>query len=248
MDAINPAPPATPALTANPAPTATPTNATAALPGTDLRPALAADLDGAFPAFVQAEGSRIYSVALRLTGRPADAEDLAQDALVRAYRALSAWDGGRIRALAVRPWLASIVVNLARNGARSRASRPSTVSLLDELAHPRIPRQETPHGRLERREATEAWAARLLALPERYRAPLVLRHVDGLSYEEIGEALDRPTGTVKAQVHRGVALLRAALLAEGATERPAEPAPQAQPADARGPDSESAAGPLEVVP
>jgi RNA polymerase sigma-70 factor (ECF subfamily) len=184
----------------------------------DLRPALAADLDAAFPAFVEAESGRIYGIALRLTGRPADAEDLAQDTLVRAYRALAAWDGSRIRELAVRPWLASIVLNLARNRARSRLSRPATVSLADELAHPQIRREETPHGRLERREATELWAARLLALPERYRAPLVLRHVDGLSYEEIGQALERPPGTVKAQVHRGIAMLRAALGSEASAQ------------------------------
>ena len=49
---------------------------------------------------------------------------------------------------------------------------------------------------------------------------LVLRHVDGLSYEEIAEALERPTGTVKAQVHRGIALLRIAFSAEDATEAP----------------------------
>jgi len=198
----------------------------------DLRAALAADLDAAFPAFVEAETSRIYGVALRLTGRPADAEDLAQETLVRAYRALAAWDDDRIRELAVRPWLASIVVNLARNRARARASRPPTVSLMDELAHPQIALRETPHGRLERREIAEAWAARLLALPERYRAPLVLRHVDGLAYEEIAEALDRPAGTVKAQVHRGIALLRLALDAEKAIAFPPtnnstlEPAPQ----------------------
>ena len=198
----------------------------------DLRAALAANLDVAFPAFVAAETSRIYGVALRLTGRPADAEDLAQDTLVRAYRALAGWEPARIRDLAVRPWLASIVINLARNRARAQASRPATVSLLDELAHPRIALRETPHGRLERREIAQTWAARLLALPERYRAPLVLRHVDGLSYEEIGEALDRPAGTVKAQVHRGLALLRIALNSEDPVElRPTtaptlEPAPQ----------------------
>jgi RNA polymerase sigma factor (sigma-70 family) len=189
---------------------------TRALPAADLRAALATNLDAAFPAFVAAEASRIYGVALRLAGRPADAEDLAQDTLVRAYRALATWEPDRIRALAVRPWLASIVVNLARNRARARASRPATVSLLDELAHPQIALRETPHGRLDRRESTEAWTARLLALPERYRAPLVLRHVDGLSYEEIAEALDRPAGTVKAQVHRGIGLLRIALDAESA--------------------------------
>lgn len=194
-------------------------------PPADLRPALAANLDAAFPAFVQAESSRIYGIALRLTGQPADAEDLAQDTLVRAYRALGAWDGPRIRKLNVRPWLASIVVNLARNRARSRLSRPATVSLLDELAHPRIRLEETPHGRLQRREEAEAWAARLLALPERYRSPLVLRHVDGLSYEEIGEALERPTGTVKAQVHRGIALLRVAFAAEFPDQSAQEVAP-----------------------
>ncbi|HLY13279.1 MAG TPA: RNA polymerase sigma factor, partial [Candidatus Limnocylindrales bacterium] len=176
----------------------------------DLRPALAANLDAAFPAFVAAEQSRIYGVALRLTGRPADAEELAQDTLVRAYRALVTWEPARIRELNVRAWLASIVVNLARNRARARLSRPTTVSLVDELAHPGIALHETPHGRLEQREVAAAWAARLLALPERYRAPLVLRHVDGLSYDEIGIALERPAGTVKAQVHRGIALLRAA--------------------------------------
>lgn len=203
----------------------------------DLRAALATNLDAAFPAFVDAEMNRIYSIALRLTGRPADAEDLAQDALVRVYRALAAWEPARIRELSVRPWLASIVVNLARNRARARASRPTTVSLVDELAHPRIPVRETPDGRLARREATEAWAARLLALPERYRAPLVLRHVDGLSYEEIGQALDRPAGTVKAQVHRGIGLLRVALDAEHQLdERP----PHRQPEPAR--------RPLEVAP
>ena len=180
----------------------------------DLRTALATDLDAAFPEFLGAEMSRIYSIALRLTGRPADAEDLAQDALVRAYRALAAWEPARIHELAIRPWLASIVVNLARNRARARASRPATVSLVDELAHPGIPLRETPDGRLARREAAEAWSARLMALPERYRAPLVLRHVDGLSYEEIGEALNRPAGTVKAQVHRGIGLLRTILAAE----------------------------------
>ncbi len=199
--------------------------------GPDPRPALAADLDRAFPAFVEAEAGRVYSIALRLTGQPADAEDLAQDALVRAYRALCEWEPQRIRELAVRPWLASIVVNLARNRARARAARPASVSLIDELAHPRIALQETPHGRHEHQETTEEWAARLLTLPERYRAPLVLRHVDGLSYHEIGEALARPAGTVKAQVHRGLALLRAALAAETATQPHSDRSTQRQPVE-----------------
>ena len=55
------------------------------------------------------------------------------------------------------------------------------------------------------------WADQVRRLPERYRAALVLRHVHGLSYDEAAEALGRPAGTVKAQVHRAVALLRAAV-------------------------------------
>ena len=198
---------------------------------------LAADLDAAFPGFLELEQGRVYSIALRLTGQPAEAEDLAQDTFIRAYRALSSWEPARIRELAVRPWLASIVVNLGRNRARARAARPATVSLVDELAHPRIAPAETPHGRLERRASTEEWAARLLALPERYRGPVVLRHVDGLSYDEIGLALDRPAGTVKAQVHRGMGILRTMLAAEQSSllgQAPGQP-------------SRTAARPLEVA-
>lgn len=195
----------------------------------ELTARLAIDLDGAFETLVRAQSDRLYAIALRLTGSPADAEDLVQDALVRAYRALGGWEAARIRDVALRPWLASIIVNLARNRARARAVRPATTSLADELTHPRLAEPagregETPHGRLDRREAREAWAARLLALPERYRGPLVLRCVDGLSYDEAADVLGRPTGTVKAQVHRGLALLRAALEAETAPPSPTQEA------------------------
>ena len=69
---------------------------------------------------------------------------------------------------------------------------------------------ETPHELAARREVATEWAARVTNLPDRYRAAVVLRHVDGLSYQEMSEVLGRPEGTVKAQVHRGLALLRVA--------------------------------------
>ena len=69
-------------------------------------------------------------------------------------------------------------------------------------------------------DAASRWAALLLTLPPAYRSAVVLRHVDGLSYPEVAAALDRPEGTVKAQVHRGLALLRTAFeAAEGANAR-----------------------------
>ena len=69
------------------------------------------------------------------------------------------------------------------------------------------------------RATADAWAALLLTLPPAYRSAVVLRHVDGLSYPELAAALDRPEGTVKAQVHRGLALLRTAFEAAQRRER-----------------------------
>ncbi len=185
-----------------------------------LLAALSDDLDLAFEGLVRARQDRLYSIALRILGDPTEAEDAAQDAFIRAYRALGGWDAERIAALRLDAWLATIVVNVARTRARRRATTGGRASLtfLDELDHPSGTSAETPHGRLDRRQAIEAWANRLLALPERYRAPIVLRHVDGLGYDEIAIALERPEGTVKAQVHRGLALLRAALDAESRSD------------------------------
>lgn len=186
--------------------------------------ALADDLDLAFEGLVRARQDRLFSIALRILGDRSEAEDAAQDAFIRAYRSLGGWEPTRIRELRLDAWLATIVINVARTRSRRRGTTATRESLtfVDELDHPIGAQAETPHDSLARREASEAWAGRLLALPERYRAPIVLRHVDGLGYDEIGEALDRPAGTVKAQVHRGLAILRAALEAESRTEPTAE--------------------------
>src|SRR4249920_2331214 len=76
--------------------------------------ALAADLDGTFEALVLAHQDRIYSIALRVLGDTRDAEEAAQDAFGRAYRALAGYDAARICDLRLRPWLATIVLNLCR--------------------------------------------------------------------------------------------------------------------------------------
>jgi RNA polymerase sigma factor (sigma-70 family) len=206
--------------------------------------ALADDLDHAFEGLVRARGDRLYSIALRILGDPSEAEDAAQDAFIRAYRALGGWEARRIRELRLDAWLATIVVNVARTRRRRgvAAAARESLTFLDELDHPRSAATETPDGRLARREASEAWAVRLLALPELYRAPIVLRHVDGLGYDEIGLALNRPEGTVKAQVHRGLVLLRAMLEADLRVERHANDHPTTSPPAAR--DDRPAAAPL----
>jgi RNA polymerase sigma-70 factor (ECF subfamily) len=195
----------------------------------ELAPRLAADLDGSFEALVHAHQDRLFTIALRLLGDPRDAEEVAQDAFVRAYRAIASYEPQRIRELRLRPWLAAIVVNLSRNRA-TRRRQPATVRLDDETADDADAGVRTPAATLAetnpsvqpdvavgRAESIAHLGRLLLALPARYRAPVVLRHVDGLSFAEMSEALDRPEGTLKAQVHRGLAMLRAAHAAS--TER-----------------------------
>jgi RNA polymerase sigma-70 factor (ECF subfamily) len=187
-----------------------------------LAAALARDLDRSFDALVLAHQDRLYTIALRMLGDPRDAEEAAQDALVRAYRALATYDAGRIRELRVRGWLTTIVLNLCRTRGGRRAARGAAPVSLDDdarpLMEPAAPATNAPTQVAERHAERERWAARLAEIPPVYRAAVVLRHVDGLSYPEAAAALGRPEGTVKAQVHRGIALLRTMLEADARHE------------------------------
>jgi RNA polymerase sigma factor (sigma-70 family) len=183
---------------------------------------LAKDVEAAFASLVEAHQDRLYTIALRLLGDRRDAEEVAQDALVRAFRAMQAYPAERIAALRLRPWLASIAVNLARNR-RRRLDERRPPSQLDPMLEAGFDitadRRSSPATAAERREAKDELAAALLTLTPAVRAATVLRHVDGLSVAETAEALGRPEGTIKAQVFRGLRELRLAL----------EPAPDGPP-------------------
>lgn len=172
---------------------------------------LAADLDGAFEALVAAQAGRLFTIALRVLGDRSDAEEAAQDALVRAYRALAGYDAARVRELRLRAWLTTIVLNVCRN--RTRVKRVRTVELAFE------PGAEPLTDPVARRDEKTAWAGRLALLPAAQRTAIVLRHIDGLSYAEMAAVLGRPEGTLKAQVHRGLTALRDAYVAEERRER-----------------------------
>ena len=186
----------------------------------ELVAALAADLAGSFERLVLAYQDRLYAFALRLTDSPRDAEEIAQDAFVRAYRALCAYPPERVQALALRAWLYQITLNVARN--RLRGKRLQTVSLDHPAAehHVEPPDGDStgPESSWERAEGSRELAARLAALPERYRVAVILRHVQGLPYGEAAELLGQPIGTVKANVHRGVRLLREAMNGRAGSE------------------------------
>ena len=172
---------------------------------------LSRDLEGAFPALVAAHQDRLYTIALRLLGDRRDAEEVAQDALVRAFRAIAGYPRDRIAALRLRPWLASIAVNLARNRRRRLDDRQppgSLEPLLDAGFDVPADGRGQPGTTADRRETQRELAEALLRLTPAVRAAIVLRHVDGLSVAETAEALGTPEGTIKAQVHRGLRELR----------------------------------------
>ncbi|HEY7704914.1 MAG TPA: RNA polymerase sigma factor [Acidimicrobiia bacterium] len=162
----------------------------------DLTRALAKDLDGSFPDLVKAMEDQLYSGLRRMTGDSADAEDLTQETLIRAYRALSSYGPGRIEELKLRGWMWTIALNLGRNHLRDRARRPVPVAEVDGTV---VEDPPTSGG---------DWDRRLQKLSRDQRRAVVLRHVVDLDYEEISAATGRPLGTVKNDVHRGLERLR----------------------------------------
>jgi RNA polymerase sigma factor (sigma-70 family) len=175
----------------------------------ELPARLARDLDGAFEALVRDHERLVFGLALRVVGNPADAEEVAQDTFERAYNALAGYPAERVAAMRLRPWLAQIALNLARNRLRRRP--PPTRPLEDGLPMLAAPAASDPAEVAERAQERDFWAELLACLPRGYREAVVLRHVEGLPYAEVAEVLDRPVGTVKTHVHRGVRLLRVEL-------------------------------------
>ena len=180
---------------------------------TSLLRGLASDLDGSFEQLVRTYQDRLYGFALRLTGSRQDAEEAAQDTLVRAYRALERYPAERRRELRLRPWLHQIALNVVRN--RARRSVLPTVAVDGAVANGLAARgAEQPESMALRSERWSDLVAALSDLPNRYRAAVVLRHVQGLSYAESAEVLEQPIGTTKSDVHRGLRLLRERLEAD----------------------------------
>ena len=170
-----------------------------------LAAALAEDREAAFPRLVRALQDGIYSGVLRLTADRAEAEDITQEAFLRAYRALGSYPPERVRELQVREWLWTIALNLCRNQARSRSRHPAA-SLTDDpaLSAPGPGPEQAALAAADR----ERLAGHLVRLPWAMRASVVLRHVTGLPYTDIAAVLGRPVGTVKSDVRRGLQRLR----------------------------------------
>jgi RNA polymerase sigma-70 factor, ECF subfamily len=147
-------------------------------------------------------GRFLYNVAYRLAGSDDDANDLAQEALLRVRKGLESYQPGSMEA-----WLSRIVTNVFLDEVRRRKRRP--VEALPEDPDRLLPPSAAADVATDR--LSDEVQAALRSLPEDFRAAVVLCDVVGLSYEEIGEALDVPVGTVRSRIHRGRRQLRTAL-------------------------------------
>ncbi|MGH7763234.1 MAG: RNA polymerase sigma factor [Candidatus Dormibacteraceae bacterium] len=155
-----------------------------------------------FERMVREHQDRIFAFCFALTGNRHDAEEVAQDTFLRAYRALVTYPPERVRDLKQKAWLHRIALNLVRN--RARGVKPRVV----ELNGSEPDRSSGPEEDAMLRADMVDLAVRVAGLPPRYREAVVLRHVQELSYEEAAAALDQPVGTVKSNVHRGLKMLR----------------------------------------
>jgi len=142
----------------------------------------------------------------RLVRNPDEADDVGQDAFIKAYRALPQFRGDS----AFYTWLYRIAVNTAKNHLVSQGKRPISLSELtsndpdeESFELPVVTTDNnTPEAELMSRQVAEAVNRAVLALPEELRTALSLREIDGLSYEEIAEAMNCPIGTVRSRIFR----------------------------------------------
>jgi RNA polymerase sigma-70 factor (ECF subfamily) len=176
----------------------------------------------AFRELVGRYQGHVYGLAYSLVGNWVDAQDITQETFIRAYLDLDKLrDPGRFA-----PWLRRVAFGTAMNWLR--AFRPGLYAHmdgradLDELEIPDF--RPGPAELVERRELADAVLRAVQSLPPKYRMPLAMFHLDGLSYQKVAEFLDIPLGTAKSLIHRAREKLKVVL----ATYAPEEVAPMVQ--------------------
>ena len=151
---------------------------------------------------VRTHSARVYRLAYRLTGNQHDAEDLTQEVFVRVFRSLSSYTPGTFEG-----WLYRITTNLFLDGARRK--QRIRFDGLPEDAHDRLPAKgEGPAEKLDSDLFDHDVQDALDALPEDFRAAVVLCDIEGMTYDEIADVLDVKLGTVRSRIHRGRSMLR----------------------------------------
>ena len=156
----------------------------------------------AFDLLVLKYQHRIGAVIGRFVPDHAEAQDIAQESFMRAYRALQNFRGDA----QFYTWLYRIAVNTAKNHLVAMKRRPPTSDVeVDDAEHftgARMQDNDTPEHELLREEIAREVSQTVAALPEELRQAITLREVEGLSYEEIAETMDCPIGTVRSRIFR----------------------------------------------
>ena len=170
----------------------------------------------AFEQLVLDNQNRVYSLALRLCGNREEAADLSQEAFVKAWQGLSAFQGESSFATWVYRLTTNVCIDHLRRQ-RRRQNIDSGASLDDEDSGWTEPADwnQDPQRKLEESERSRALSRGLEKLPDHQRQVLVMRELSGLSYQEIGEKLDLDLGTVKSRLARARLALRKILLEDG---------------------------------
>ncbi len=158
----------------------------------------------AFGLLVEKYQRRLLRLVMRMVRDPAEAEDVTQEAFVKAYRALPSFRGES----AFYTWLYRIGVNTAKNWLLANGRRMPTVSEIGDEESGGIDDSgllrddETPERILLSKQIGETVDAAMAALSEDLRTAIVLREIEGMSYEEIAEVMDCPIGTVRSRIFR----------------------------------------------
>lgn len=152
----------------------------------------------AFGELVRRYQSSVFNVCYRLIGERREAEDMAQEAFLRAYQRLDTFDAGR----PFGPWIRRVAANACLN--HLEGSAPADVPLDEERDQAADEQPEMAH---EQSEQAEAVRAAILSLPPRYRVVIELRHFQDMSYDEIAMTLDIPLSDVKSHLFRARKIL-----------------------------------------
>ncbi len=159
---------------------------------------------GAFDLLVRKYQHKVVKLVMRYMRDPADAEDVAQEAFIKAYRALPQFRGDS----AFYTWLYRIAINTAKNAIVSRDRSPIEYDLDLQNSEGsydmqgRLSDTETPEALALTEEIRSIVNGAIAALPEDLRTAIVLRELEGLSYEEIAASMDCPVGTVRSRIFR----------------------------------------------
>lgn len=159
---------------------------------------------GAFDLLVRKYQHKVVKLVMRYLRNPADAEDVAQEAFIKAYRALPQFRGDS----AFYTWLYRIAINTAKNALVSRNRNPVEFDLdlqaveQSQAMQARLADTATPERLLLTEEIRNTVNRAIDALPDDLRTAIVLRELEGLSYEEIAQAMECPVGTVRSRIFR----------------------------------------------